>query len=65
MDILEKYFGIIAGAFAGLLLVLLIFKFGLIKTIIVVAFVTVGGYIGKLLDDKVGLRNYLSLLFRR
>lgn len=63
-DILQKHPGKIFGGFLGLLFGLLAIKYGLFKTIFISACAALGYYLGKRLDEQVGLRDILSGLFK-
>lgn len=68
MDFAEyiiKHRGKIAGVFLGLVVGLIILKYGLLKTVFIALCVGIGYYIGKRLDERVNFKEMLASFFRK
>lgn len=63
-DIFQKHPGKIIGGFLGLIFGLLAIKYGLIKTLFIAACAVLGYYLGKRLDEHVGLKDIFTNLFK-
>ncbi|MDI6602129.1 MAG: DUF2273 domain-containing protein [Thermoanaerobacteraceae bacterium] len=59
-DILEKHFGKIVGMALGLLFAILVIALGFWKTIFVLICILIGYYLGKIIDNREDLRNFLD-----
>jgi len=60
LNVFAKNQGKIIGAFIGLLFGILILVIGFFRTVVIVFFVFIGYYIGKKIDDKEDLVEFLS-----
>ena len=63
-EIWQKHPGKAIGAAGGLIFGLLAVKYGLLKTLFIALCAAAGYYLGKRLDERVGLRDLFSDLFR-
>jgi len=65
MDFLSRHRGKVIGILIGLIFGWLVIKYGIIKTIFVAICVGVGYYIGKRLDEHLGIIDIFNNIFRK
>ncbi|HAU31610.1 MAG: hypothetical protein XD78_2202 [Desulfotomaculum sp. 46_296] len=65
MDFLSRHRGKATGILIGLIFGWLVIKYGIIKTIFVAICVGVGYYIGKRLDERIGIKDIFYSIFRK
>ena len=63
-ELLEKHPGRVMGVILGLLFGWFTIKYGLWKSLFITLCAVAGYYLGKRLDDQVGLREMFSRFFR-
>ncbi len=59
-EIIEKHFGEIVGMILGLIFAILVVTLGFWKTIFVLACIVIGCYAGRLIDNKVDLKEFFD-----
>lgn len=62
-EYLGRHWGKVCGGLAGLIVGLMMLHYGVLKSLIIIAFITLGVVIGWRLDTDENIRRYLERLF--
>ena len=65
IDFLSRHPGKATGIVIGLIFGWLVIKYGIIKSIFVAICVGIGYYVGKRLDENLGIRDIFYSIFRK
>ena len=60
---MSSHWGKIVGGLAGLIVAVMIINYGILKSLIIIAFIALGVVIGWRLDIDENIRRYLERLF--